>query len=225
MNLLHFPASRWGAAAVHVGFSSILLLIIFSLVYFIWYPGALTFAGGAEDGLKIVIAVDMVLGPLLTLVIYNIAKPKKELVRDLSIIALFQIGCLVAGMSLVYEQRPLAIVYDSKIFQIYDEQKLEDSGIQINLLDKYPGSYPKIIVEKTPDSPQYFIQHSVNKLLGKGGISALWESFPKDALSLTELFSNEPDSLCIKRNIKSYNSEGTICFDPNTLSFSNFQKL
>ena len=225
MSTFHFPASRWGAAAVHVGFSAILLLVIISLVYFIWYPGALTFAGGAEDGLKIVIAVDMILGPLLTLVIYNIAKPRKELIRDLSIIALFQISCLVAGMSFVYEQRPLVVVYNTHHFQIYDAQKLKDSGIQINLLDKYSGSYPKIILERVPKDPTAAAQHSVNKMLGTVDISTLWESFPKDSSSLSELFKIETATPCIKKNIHSYNSEGSICFNPNTLSFSDFQKL
>ncbi len=120
MDSLHFPSTRWGAATTHVGFSAILLLIIMSLVYFLWYPGALTFAGGAEEDLKIVIGVDMVLGPLLTLIVYNIAKPRKELIRGLSFIALFQISCLVAGMSLVYDQRPLAVVYSGNGFQIFD---------------------------------------------------------------------------------------------------------
>lgn len=225
MSTLHFPTSRWGAAATHFGFSAILLFIIIGLVYFIWYPGALTFAGGAEDGLKIVIAVDMILGPLLTLVIYNITKPKKELVRDLSIIALFQFSCLIAGMNLVYEQRPLAIIYDTNSFQIYDAKKLEEGGIQINLLDKYSGAYPKLILEKPPKDPSAIAQHSINKLLGTLDVSTLWESFPEDPSLLTQLFQVEESLHCTTRNIQSYHSNGIICFNPKTLSFSNFQKL
>ncbi len=164
MNPLHFPNTLWGAATTNVGFSAILLLIIMSLVYFLWYPGALTFAGGAEEGLKIVIGVDMVLGPLLTLIVYNIAKPRKELIRDLSFIALFQIACLVAGMSLVYEQRPLAVVYSGNEFQIFDAQELESNQIQTNLLDKFSGPYPKIILEKAPEDPALAAKYQIEKI-------------------------------------------------------------
>jgi len=226
MNSLHFPTTRWGAATTHVGFSAILLLIIMSLVYFVWYPGALTFAGGAEEGLKIVIAVDMVLGPLLTLVVYNIVKPRKELIRDLSFIALFQISCLVAGMSLVYEQRPLAVVYSGNEFQIFDAQDLENNQIQINLLDKFSGPYPKIILEKAPEDPDLAIQYQIENipLFGQKIHHEYWESFPMDEESLSQVFANDSINDCITRSINSFNVKGDICFNAQTLAFSNFQK-
>jgi hypothetical protein len=52
-------------------------------------------AGGWE-GLRIVIAVDLVLGPLLTLVVYKAGK--SSLTFDLSCIAIFQIACLGGGV-------------------------------------------------------------------------------------------------------------------------------
>ncbi len=226
MNYLHFPSTRWGAATTHMGFSAILLLVIMSLVYFVWYPGALTFAGGAEEGLKIVIAVDMVLGPLLTLVIFNIAKPRKALIRDLSFIALFQIGCLVAGMSLVYEQRPLAVVYSGNEFQIFDAQELESNQIQINLLDKFSGSYPKIILEKAPEDPALAAKYQIENmpLFGQKVHHEYWENFPMDKESLSQTFPNDSINDCIIRSIKSFNAKGDICFNAQTLSFTNFQK-
>jgi hypothetical protein len=90
MHQLHFPKSRFTSFFIHLLLSSTILAILVSIVIFSWYPGALMFAGGAEQGLNIVIAVDMALGPLLTLVVYNITKPRKELIRDLAIIAIFQ---------------------------------------------------------------------------------------------------------------------------------------
>jgi len=225
MNSLHFPNTRWGAAVTHLGFSAILLLVIINIVYFIWYPGALTFAGGAEDGLKIVVAVDMILGPMLTLVIYNITKPKKELIRDLSIIALFQISCLVAGMSLVYEQRPLAIVYSGSEFQIFDAQQLQKNGIQLNLLDKYSGPYPKIILEKAPKSPALAAQYILEKtpLFSQKIHPEYWESFPVSQASLNKIFPEKDINNCITRNIKSPNKKGNVCFNVHSLSFSEFK--
>ncbi|MEH6345498.1 MAG: hypothetical protein V7785_10470 [Bermanella sp.] len=227
MSTFHFPKTRWGGTAIHIGFSTILLLIVFSLIYFIWYPGALTFAGGAQNGLKIVIAVDMVLGPLLTLVVYNIAKPRKELIRDLSIIAILQIACLFAGMSLIYEQRPLVVVYDNNNFKIFDAQELKDSGIQVNLLDKFSGYYPKIVLEKAPINPEELVKYKMEKIpfFGEKVHYELWESFPQDQSSLKKLFPEHSPSNCVSRDIKSFHSKGSVCFDVQTLSFSHFQTL
>ena len=154
MSSLHFPKSRLTASFVHLLLSAMLLVLLISVVVFVWYPGALVLAGGAEQGLKIVIVVDLILGPLLTLVVYNYLKPRKELIRDLAIIAIFQFSCLCIGMSLVYEQRPLAVVHSGDEFYMLDQSQLDTHNIELEVLEGIAGSYPKIIFEKPPENKQ-----------------------------------------------------------------------
>jgi hypothetical protein len=62
------------------------------------------------DAVKILIGVDIVLGPLMTLIIFNVRKPRKELVRDLSVIVLVQIAALSWGIHTTYKVRPVFVV-------------------------------------------------------------------------------------------------------------------
>jgi hypothetical protein len=225
MSHLHFPKSRFTASFVHLLLSAVLLAILISIVIFVWYPGALMFAGGAEQGLKIVIAVDLILGPLLTLVVYNLNKPRKELIRDLAIIAIFQFSCLFVGMSLVYEQRPIAVVYSGNDFYILDQQQVEKHEIEMTILDSIEGRYPKIIFEKPPLNENERMQYEVSKspYFPLSFYSDLWIAFPQDKADLEDFFQIEQDSNCIDKKLISYNQVGSICFDFKKQIFRDYK--
>ena len=99
--------NRYQACLTHFGISLILFLFLLSIIIFVWYPGDLIHAGGWQ-GIKIVAGVDLVLGPLLTLVIYN--PMKKSLPFDLFVIAMIQISALGYGVWNVYNEKPEALV-------------------------------------------------------------------------------------------------------------------
>jgi hypothetical protein len=225
MHQLHFPKSRFTSFFIHLLLSATILAILVSIVIFSWYPGALMFAGGAEQGLNIVIAVDMVLGPLLTLVVYNITKPRKELIRDLAIIAIFQISCLFVGMSLVYQQRPIAVVYSGNDFYILDQQGIEKHNIEMSILDSIEGPYPKIVFEKPPENEEERIGYDISKqpFFPLSFYSDLWIAFPNKKLDLTPYFKIEDESNCIAKKIFSYNQVGSICFDFNKQIFRDYK--
>jgi len=107
------------AAGAHLGIN----LIIFSLLLFVllklWYPAPFFTASGGLQGLKIVALVDIVLGPVLTLVIFNSAKPRKELLTDVSMIACIQIAAFIWGTWTVYIQRPVQIAFwEDRFFSV-----------------------------------------------------------------------------------------------------------
>ncbi len=89
-------------------------LIIFSIlayqIYYVWYPQPYFSVDGGWQGIRIIAAVDLVLGPLITFVIFDWSKPRKEILFDLAIIVVIQIGALVYGVVTTYDQRPVAIV-------------------------------------------------------------------------------------------------------------------
>ena len=63
------------ASSIHF-FASLLVFSIFVYVLLTqWYPEPFFNASGGWQGLKLVILVDLVLGPLLTLIVYNRKKP------------------------------------------------------------------------------------------------------------------------------------------------------
>jgi hypothetical protein len=66
----------------------------------------------------LVVSVDIVMGPLLTLIVFNGMKPKTELVRDLSAIAALQFAALCYGVHVVFVARPVALVFEFDRFRV-----------------------------------------------------------------------------------------------------------
>lgn len=96
--------SRWTAFAIHLVLSLAVLVLLLAIIFYWWFPRDLIFAGGVE-GLRILIGVDIVLGPVLTLMVYKYGK--KGLKSDLILISTLQIVCLLGGLWLVFNERPL----------------------------------------------------------------------------------------------------------------------
>ncbi len=65
---------RLKAFAIHLAISALIALTVIGLVFFIWYPSPLHTALGVTQIFLILLAVDVVLGPLLTLLVYKAGK-------------------------------------------------------------------------------------------------------------------------------------------------------
>ena len=142
--------SRWKAGAIHFSISLAVFLLLLSIILLVWFPGILFSIDGGWSGLRIVIGVDLVLGPLLTLVVFKAGKPGLKF--DLSCIAIFQISSMAAGMWIVYNERPLALVLAYDTFFSLSAQEFEDNGKDISVLEGIPGSYPKLIYVELPEN-------------------------------------------------------------------------
>ena len=100
--------TRWKAAGIHLGISVLVGLIAFSLLYFVYYPQPYFAAAGAGKLVLILLGVDVVLGPLLTLVVFK--SGKKTLKFDLATIATLQIAALAYGLHIMWFARPAFIL-------------------------------------------------------------------------------------------------------------------
>lgn len=100
--------SRWKAAAIHLSISATIGLLVGALLLFVWYPRPYFHAAGADELVLLLVGVDLVLGPLLTLVVFKAGK--KGLRFDLSLIAAMQATALIYGLSVVLRSRPVFVV-------------------------------------------------------------------------------------------------------------------
>ena len=94
------------AAGLHFIVSFIVISIALSIIYFIWYPKPFYIIHSVFDAVKVALIVDLVLGPFLTFVVFNLSKPRLELIRDLSIIVLLQVVALSWGLHITHKMRP-----------------------------------------------------------------------------------------------------------------------
>jgi hypothetical protein len=108
--------SRWQASAAHLFISVSLALTVLLAMRWIWYPGPHFEAMGGKDLLFILIGVDIVIGPLITLIIFN--TKKKSLRFDLAIVALLQLAALAYGVHAMFEARPIYVVYTKDRFDV-----------------------------------------------------------------------------------------------------------
>lgn len=114
--------SFWGrrllAAGIHLGLSVLVAGLAAWLVFGVWYPYPYREISGGRELFMIVVAVDVVMGPLLTFTVFNVKKPIKELHRDLVVIALLQLSALGYGLWTVAVARPVHLVFEMDRFRV-----------------------------------------------------------------------------------------------------------
>jgi len=110
--------ARLRACGIHLAISAGLALILVLLVSRVWYPYPLFELAKGRDIFILLICCDIVIGPTLTLVVFNARKPRSELVRDLAIIGALQLAAMSYGMWTLLQARPAYIVYNGGQFNV-----------------------------------------------------------------------------------------------------------
>ncbi len=108
--------TRYKAFGWHLIFSTTIALFCASIVFYLWYPGLLAKASGVINIFMLLLIVDVVLGPIITLIVFN--PLKKELKRDLFIVIAIQLIALTYGLYTVFVTRPVYIVFNSGAFDV-----------------------------------------------------------------------------------------------------------
>jgi len=121
--------SRWKACLIHLVISAAIATAVLALMLLIWYPNPLFSAVAGQQVLLILLGVDVTLGPLVTLIIFNPLKSRKALTFDLTVIAILQIAALIYGMSVVSHARPVFLVFSKDSFDLVTANMLSDDDI------------------------------------------------------------------------------------------------
>lgn len=135
------------AAAIHLAASAFVALAVAALVFGLWFPAPLHILTGGQALFLILMVVDVVCGPLLTLVLYNPAKARSKWMLDLGLIVFLQLGALAYGLSQVASARPVLVAFEGDRFRIVqaldvDADRLNEAPMGLRSLG-YFG--PKII--------------------------------------------------------------------------------
>ncbi|MDH5472034.1 MAG: hypothetical protein OEY61_04200 [Gammaproteobacteria bacterium] len=158
------------AAAIHFLGSAGVISMFLLLVYFIWYAYPYNIIYSAIDVVKLVVGVDLVLGPLLTLVIFNISKPRKELIRDITIIVCFQVAALSWGVHAAYKVRPLYAVYYGGTFYTATGADIDIQGSQDAIASPGILEKAKVVYVKKLEKHEAVVREIENMRKGMRGI-------------------------------------------------------
>ena len=108
--------TRFKAFSIHLLLSVLVAIATLLWVFTVWYPVPLQQALAVTHIFLLLILVDMMLGPILTLIVY---KPgKTTLVFDLAVIAVLQLSALAYGLWTVAEGRPAWLVFNVDRFDV-----------------------------------------------------------------------------------------------------------
>jgi len=185
--------SKLKAFVSHLILSALLIGGCLMVVVYIWFPGTLFETEKTWEALQILIPVDIVLGPILTFLVF---KPgKKSLKADLSIIAGIQVAALLYGIWTVYSQRPVILTFNIHEFQVITAAE----GIKPELSeDEFKNSSGRLITLTYPIPPQskeeiaYFLTNRIAFEKQPSRMKSIVKY--KDILSSAS-FNNRPDWL------------------------------
>lgn len=111
----------------HLSISLLIALLIMGLVFFVWYPFPLVNAVGVTHIFLMMLAIDVIVGPLLGLLVYK--QDKKSLKFDLTVIIAIQIAALCYGIYSIEQGRPAWLVYNVDRFELVRKNEIVDQNI------------------------------------------------------------------------------------------------
>jgi hypothetical protein len=117
------------AAAIHFSVTLLVALLVSVLVFFVWYPWPFYDLVPGKSLFWLVMGIDVVCGPLLTLVIWNPSKSSRELALDLSLVALIQLAALGYGIHNVYNARPVHLVFEVDRLRLVTASEIEHADL------------------------------------------------------------------------------------------------
>lgn len=130
-------ADSFKAAGIHLSLSLLVAVALALLLFKVWYPMPLAAATGVFVIFAMVFIVDLIIGPLLTLVVYK--KNKKSLIFDLTIIVIVQIAALSYGIYSLSQARPVWLTFYNNRFEIVRLNDIEASYLK-DATEKYTQS-------------------------------------------------------------------------------------
>jgi hypothetical protein len=114
---------RLKAFGVHLLASTVALTLIFGVLYFGWYRWPGWYLADVSEVVLVMAGVDLVVGPLITLIIAGAHKPRRELARDIAVIVVIQLAALIYGTTSIWNGRPLYYAFSEnqlQVIQAYD---------------------------------------------------------------------------------------------------------
>lgn len=160
--------SRWKASGIHVLLSAAIAgtLLVFMLT--VWFPWPLFEAAGGSRLIFILAAVDVTLGPLITLIIFKAGK--KGLKFDLAFIALVQLAALAYGIHAVYRARPVYMVFTVDRFELVNARDIDPKDLAEAKREQFrrlPWGRPRYIGVVRPTDEDTWLKITESALAGK----------------------------------------------------------
>lgn len=186
----------------HLLISFIVSLCSVMWVFLVWYPAPLASAVGVTAIFLMMVAIDVVVGPTLSLLVYKVGK--KTLKMDLTVIIILQIIALGYGIHSIAEGRPAWIVYNVDRFELVRHNEIHHSDAKNSDPTYHQPSWfrPKMVATAfSADSDEQFSNLLEESMAGISlaqrperyvSLETATEQMLARALPLTDLATHNP---------------------------------
>lgn len=193
-----FWADRIRASSIHLGLSLAIAALAALLVFGLWYPYPYREISGGRELFMLLVSVDVVLGPLITLAIFNRVKPWPVLRRDLMVVGLLQLGALGYGLWTVAVARPVHLVFEYYRFNVAHAIEIpkEDVDKTAPGIVAMPWSGPTVVSLRPFKSRAEDAEITLAAAMGGVGLEArpqLWQPY----LAASEQIKKEAKPLAL----------------------------
>ena len=158
--------SRLRTFGLHLAGSAGALILVLGGLWLGWYRWPGWYLSSVLHVVGIVVMVDLVVGPTLTLVVSNPRKPRRILARDIAVIVAVQLVALAYGTVTLWGGRPLYYAFSVNSLECVQASDIE-AGDRALALRQNPSfaphwySLPRWIWAPLPDDPDQAM-HIVN---------------------------------------------------------------
>jgi hypothetical protein len=116
---------RFKAFGLHLLGSATALTLILGALYLGWYHWPGWYLAEAVRVILVMVGVDVVLGPLLTLIVADSRKSFRVLGRDIGIIVTVQLVALIYGTTALWSGRPLYYAFSADCLEVVQASDID----------------------------------------------------------------------------------------------------
>jgi hypothetical protein len=158
--------TRWRAAGLHLVISALVLSSAGIVAMVLWYPPSLFHVSGVDRLLLVLTAIDLSVGPLLTLLVYR--HGKRGMRFDLTVIALLQAAFFAYGAHVFFAGRPVFLVGSVDRFELVFANQVQpaDWAAASPPFDRPGIGRPRLVGLRLPRDPDVRSELVLDEALG-----------------------------------------------------------
>lgn len=160
------------ACTIHFLVTLLIAAISASIIFFVWFSDTLASIMGGKELFMLVVACDLLLGPVISLVIFDSRKSKKNLVFDYTVIGAVQLAALMYGVSVVAASRPVFVAFNVDRLEIATAFEIEDSDLAAGIEEQFQTKSwlgPRLVFILQPTNIKEKNDLLFSSLAGKSG--------------------------------------------------------
>lgn len=141
-------------AALHLLTSALLAATLAAIIFRVWYHPPYDALAGGRLLFLLLVGVDVVCGPFLTLLLYTRSKTRGQLLTDAFMIVALQASALAYGVSTAWNARPVYLVAEVDRFKVIAWEQIRHADFSRLPKELQPGIWksPAMVALRPPAS-------------------------------------------------------------------------